>query len=254
MKRSLRIEEMNERQLLAFDPSDMRRALTTAEVVHMAGELEASWFYDYEALEAGRPGRHAILKSGKHSDGFFVSRMLLAADNIRRLIVAQMAMLLKVVIIKEGDSNRPTHVVGVPNGAVVLGEGIGDLLDLEVIEMTKGADESFQVEKAIDPNALLLVVEDICTTGKGFRLAVQALHAVQPAARIFPYDPVIINRGGLEKVTVSGIGEFSVLPLADKRINDWEPGECPLCARGSKPIKPKATDENWKLITTSQLA
>ncbi len=257
MKRPLRIEEMDRGQLLAFDPNDMVRALTTEELVHIANVLGASWFYDYEALEAGRPGMHAELKSGRHSDGFFVSRILLDPENIRRLVVAQMAMLLKAVMLKEGKGNSPTHVVGVPKGATVLGEGVGAALGLEVLKMHKTDQGQFVVASPIGATACILVVEDICTTGKGFFIAIQALQEVQPKASFFPYDPVIINRGGLSSFCVKGVGGFTVLSLANIEISDWdvENGEeCPLCKRGSEPVKPKATNANWQLITTAQLA
>jgi len=254
MKRPLRITEMDREQLLAFDPRDMVRALTTEEVLHIANVFGASWFYDYEALEAGRLGMHAILNSEKHSDGFFVSRILLEPKNIRCLIVAQMVMLLKAVIIKEGRGKGPTHVVGVPKGATVLGREIGRELGLEVLQMHKTDQGQLVVASPVGKTIRVLVAEDVCTTAKGFSTAVQALRSVQPEVRFFPYDPVIINRGGLGSVSIEGVGEFTVIPVAKKRINDWEPGECPLCRQGSDPIKPKATDENWRLITTSQLA
>ena len=37
----------------------------------MAAMLGAFWSYDYEALKAGKPGMHALLKSGLHSEGLF---------------------------------------------------------------------------------------------------------------------------------------------------------------------------------------
>lgn len=74
-----------------------------------------------------------------------------------------------------------------------------------------------------------------------------------------PYLPqlelVLINRGGLEQIDFSDMGSpmtFKVISLVEHRINDWDQTECPLCKIGSKRIKPKVTEENWRLITTSQ--
>jgi len=63
------------------------------------------------------------------------------------------------------------------------------------------------------------------------------------------------------------VGLFKIAAIVDHRINDWDPDtECILChpefdktlpegvtVLPSERIKPKATDENWGIITTSQL-
>jgi len=98
----------------------------------------------------------------------------------------------------------------------------------------------------------LLLDEDFCTKGTGFKEAVADILSRQPKTKILPLELVIINRGGLTAIAIEGVGEFQVVAVANHRVNDWPPPECPLCKMGSKPIKPKATDENWRLITTSQ--
>jgi len=192
---------------------------------------------------------HASLKSGLHSDGFFISRILLASENIRRIISSQMVMRIKEALC---ENDMPSGVVGVPDGATKIGEDIGKMFGINVLKMGK-IEGQIVSSSPVDPQERILVVEDFCTRGTGFTEAVRAIKAAQPKAQFIPYDPVIINRGGLKIIFVEGTGEFKICPVVEWRVQDWDPEKCPLCKMGSVAIKPKATDENWKAITTSQL-
>jgi orotate phosphoribosyltransferase len=245
------IREMGKPELLALAAGAINRPLTTEEVLHIAMTLGAFWAYDYRAAKQGRVGKHAVLKSGLHSDGFFVSRILLASENIRRVISAQMARKITDTVY---ERVLPDCVAGVPDGATKLGEDIAAILGAgaEVLKMEK-RDGRITLSSAIDSRARVLVVEDFCTRGTGFTEAVHAIKQAQPEVRFVHCDPVIINRGGLKNITVEGVGGFFILPVVEWRVQDWEPAECPLCKICSVPIKPKATDENWQELTTSQL-
>lgn len=243
----MNIMQMGRDELLALRPETVQRALTADEVVYMATVLGAFWAYDYKAASEGRFGRHALLKSERHSDGFFVSKILLAYANILRIMAYQMVMKLVAMGVP-----RPDFVVGVPDGATSLGNEIAKMLDAPVAEMKK-IDGQLVLTGSVYNGAELLVVEDFCTRGTSFAEAILELIRKIPRVSFVPYDPVIINRGGLEIIPVNGVGDFRILPVVNRRIQDWD-ASCPLCEMGSKPIKPKATDENWRLITTSQLA
>lgn len=242
------ILEMNKEELLTLNPADIRCDLTAEEVLHIATSLDAFWSYDYEAVKQGRVGLHAILKSGLHSDGFFVSRILLKPWNILYIMAAQIVMRLR-----ETHVTEPDYVAGVPDGATELGKTVAWMLGAKLAEMEK-IEGKIYLETPIQEGKSLLLIEDFCTRGTGFQEAVRVAANNFPnwPIRIVPFDPVIINRGGLEKITMEVFGEFRILPVVEKRINDWDALSCPLCAIGSKPIKPKATDENWRLITNSQ--
>lgn len=240
---------MGKEELLPIQVEGIQRLLTPEEVVHMAKELGAFWTYDYDVAKQGRVGLHAELKSGLHSDGFFISRIFLAEENIRKIISHQMVMRLKQ---HPDEIISPNYVVGIPDGATKLGEDIAQILGRKCAEMEK-VDGRIRLVTSLLPGEPILLVEDFCTRGTGFAEAVRVILEAQPEAYILPYDPVIINRGGLESIIIEGFGQAKVLPVVEWRVQDWPPEECPLCKMGSKPIKPKATDENWKAITTSQL-
>lgn len=236
--------------ILNLKVEDVKRFLTPEEVVHIAKTLGAFWTYDYEAAKQGKVGKHALLKSGLHSDGFFVSRILLAPENVRLIISAQMAMKIRGAL--QGQ-NMPGCIVGVPDGATKLSEDIGAIFGIEVLEMRK-IDGRISLVSIVSPEKSILLVEDFCTRGTGLNEAVMAIRASCTEARFVLYEPVIINRGGLKHVSVEGVGNFEVLPVVDWKVQDWDPREkCPLCETGSVAIKPKETEESWREITTSQL-
>lgn len=238
---------MDKSDLVQLKSEDVTETFNTVEVVHIAKELDAFWSYDYEAARNGRPGMHALLKSGLHSDGFFVSRIMLKFQNIRRIMATQMAMR----ILQHMD--RPDEVGGIPDGATELGEDLATILGSKNAKLSK-VEGKIELDSWIKPGRTLLLCEDFCTQGTGYREAVIDIHYKCPKARLIFYAPVIINRGGLKYIKVDGIGLFMILPIANYLVNNWPESKCPLCKKfGSKAIKPKETDENWKLLNASQL-
>ncbi len=245
----MEILKMGLDDLLKIKTDEIRAFLTPQEVVHMAKLLGAFWTYDYDVAQKGKVGMHAILKSGRHSDGFFASRILLAPENVRLIICSQIALMINRLYTKE---EGPTCLAGVPDGATIIGENVASILNINVLKMEKQGGK-ITLMSQLGPGERILLVEDICTLGTGFSEAVLAIKSVQPQVYFIPADPVIINRGGLERFSVEGVGEFEVLPVINWKVQDWAANDCPLCELGSKPIKPKETDENWQAITTSQL-
>ena len=243
----MEILKMGKKELLELKVLDVTDFLSAAELIHIAKTLGALWMYDYEAAARGKKGMHAILKSGYHSDAFFISRILLEPENIRRIISDQMAMRVSKFL-----KDFPDYVAGVPDGATRLGEDIAEIFGAQVAQMEK-IDGRMSLKTVIEPGKSLLFVEDFCTRATGFIEAVQVADLAQPEVIILPYDPVILNRGLLKNIEIEKRGYFSVVSIVDWPVNDWPADNCPRCQDGSKPIKPKETDENWGLITTSQL-
>lgn len=244
----MNIQNMELAELLKLKPGDIDRLLTPGEVIHIALTLGAFWRYDYGAAREGRFGKHAILKSKLHSDGFFISRILLEPENIRLIIADQIVRNLR-----HSKVLLPDYVAGVPDGATKLGEDIARMLGSKDAVMKK-SDGRISLVTEIEPSASVLLVEDFCTRGTGFKEAVNVVATSQPRAGIVPLDPVILSRGGTKVIIVENVGTFAVLPVVEWRVQDWDPVKgCPLCDMGSVPIKPKETDESWRDITTSQL-
>ncbi len=234
--------------LLTLDPKFVRRSLTAEEVLYIAKTLDAFWQYDYFAAQQRRFGLHALLKSGLHSDGFFVSKILLEHENIRSIMARQIIMRLE-----DANIAWPDYIAGIPDGATLLGERVAWILGVPEAKMKK-IDGRITLATEVPDGATLLFIEDFCTRGTGFTEAVLEVKKKNPCVEFVLCDPVIINRGGLKTVSIDGIGDFEILPVVEHRIQDWDPNvNCPLCDMGSQAIKPKASDENWRLVTTSQL-
>lgn len=222
------------------------------EFAHIARNMGALWTYDYEAAKSGKVGMHAKLKSGLHSNMFFVSKILLEPENILQIMAAQVAMKISWGL-DTFATGMPDYIVGVPDGATRLGEETGRILGIPTIQMAK-IEGRIVLESPIEADKSILLVEDFCTRGTGFIEAVQAVLQAQPYARIIPFDPVMLNRGGLESIFIEGLGMVRIVSVVEWQAWDCDPNvRCELCDMGSIPIKPKATEGTWRLLTTSQL-
>jgi orotate phosphoribosyltransferase len=245
------ILQMGREEILALDPNSIDRLFTPEEVIHIAKILNAFWQYDYQAAKDGRPGLHAELKSGKHSDGFFVSRIMLAEPNVLENMAHQLAMKVRESI--SVDNIRiPGYLAGIPAGATPIGKKLAQIIGAKPAEMDK-VNGHIKLITQLPPDTTIIVVEDFITRGTGMAEAIQEIKRCQPKVNIYHFIPAIINRGGITEKHIIGTGTVYPLPIANIRINDWEPEDCPLCKMGSTAIKPKATDENWWKITHSQI-
>lgn len=245
----LNILRMSAEDLLQIKPSDVVRVLTAEEILHIFAQLGGFWSYDREAAKQGHSGLHALLKSGRHSDGFVNSRVVLPNDNICRVMARQL-----VYHWRRQKLPKPDWVIGIPDGATRLGEHVGKMLGVKIAKMEK-VDGKIQLVTEIGSGEKILLVEDFCTRATGFKEAVASIKASQPNVEFAPVELVIINRGGLEVVEVDDVGEFAIVAAATHRISDWEAGECPLCNDfGSEAIKPKVDEESWKRLVTSQIS
>ena len=244
----MNILRMGRDELLALRPEELLWRLSKDEVMHIAKTLGAFWSYDYEALKKGKPGMHALLKSGRHSDGFFVLKILLASENILRIFANQMVMMIRDARIPRSD-----YVAGVPDGATSLGRGVAKFLGAREA-LLKKVDGRITLETRLRAGDSILLIEDFCTRGTGFAEAVASIKRKQPEAHVMPYNPVIINRGGLKTIFTEECGDCTILPLVEWQVQDWDPTDdvCSLCQAGSVPIKPKATDANWEALNASQ--
>lgn len=243
------ILQMEKGELLKLTVGDIPRLLTQKEFVHIARKLGAYWTYDYEAADKGKAGLHAELKSGLHSDGFFVSYILLEPENMLDIFAHQMVMRMKQARIP-----KPDFIAGIPDGATKLGKRIAELLHVPETHLVK-ENGRIVLKSEIPAGKSLLLVEDFCTRGTGFKEAVLEIKNRQPTVRFHHYELVILNRGGLKMIFVEGVSHFIITPLVEYKIQDWDPKKyCKLCVEyNSTVIPPKKTDENWRLLTTSQL-
>ncbi len=237
------------------------RLFSKEEFFHIARVTDAFWQYNYKkAAEEGVVGLHAKLKSGLHSDAFFVSRILLKERIIQEAFAEQMLLVLLKNIVRHNAHEKslgqkiikkvPKWVAGIPDGATKLGKDLANLMRVKNAEVIK-KDGKIEVVTSIPKGEPLLLVEDFCTRGTGWKEAVSDIMKNQPHVEMIPFALVALNRGNMKKIKTEK-GDFEIISIVDHVISSWQADDCLLCKMGSVPIKPKETDKNWKMITTSQ--
>lgn len=202
-------------------------------------ESGALWIHDQNPK---RP--HALLTSGNHSNGFFNSEIVMENAPLLDQACSDLVTLLK-------DSGLNVHqvdrVVGPAMGAITLAHNIA----LQIGKQCKRRCFRAYTEKETEGNAKLMVfkrtsirpaevilmVEDVLTTGGSVVLTETAIAANQ--ACVAPFIAVLVNRSGLKEVNGK-----KIVALIDQPMPMWSPEACPLCKEGSEAIRPKGT-ENW---------
>jgi orotate phosphoribosyltransferase len=165
---------------------------------------------------------HFVLSSGRHSDTYLQSAVVLqwpaVAEALGRALAAPWQGQVDVV-------------VGPAMGGVVIGHEAAAALGVRMVftERVEGA-MALRRSFAVAPGERALVVENVVTTG-GSALEVAALLA-QRGARV----------AGLATI-VDRLPERAVLPLTYRSLTrvaatTWDAGDCPACASGAGPEAP----------------
>ncbi len=195
------------------------------QVLADAGVL---WRMNYEA-----EGAHAELTSGKHSDGYCNCAKIVEDPELVAKVAAGIIAKLQSVL---GDV-KPDWVVGPAYGAITfaheVAKQLGTKFGFTEIEYTDTG--KMQVLKRFDipENAKVLVIEDVVTTGGSALKTVTTLTDI--GVTVLPYVGIILNWSGQ-----TNIGEYTLVPLIDAKMNVYEPVECPLCAKGAPAVRPKS--------------
>ena len=207
-------------------------------------EKSALWIHD------GNPKRpHALLTSGKHSDGFFNSRLVIPDE---ALLCEAASDLLELFAQEGGDVFKVQGVVGPQTGATKLAELISKQLpnaDCFFASPAKSETESGKSmvfsdgELALLPGKEILLCEDVLTTGGSVDLTTAAIFFA--CGFTLPFVLVLVNRSGLKEVN-----DRKVVALIDRAMPMWMADECPLCKQGSEAIRPKGA-ENWARLNAS---
>ena len=199
------------------------------------------WIEEYQKKDAlwihdGNPKRpHAQLTSGKHSNGFFNSRLVIPDEVLLRDAASD---LLKMFVLHGGEIDRVAGVIGPQTGATKLAEFVSD----QIMAYTKNdcfwaspakheedgkksmvfSDE----ELSFLPGQRVLLCEDVLTTGGSVDLTATAITKAGGSAMHFLL--VLVNRSSSKEVNGK-----KIIALIDKDMPMWMPEECPLCKQGS---------------------
>lgn len=243
--------------------------------ISMYEKKGALWIHDGNVK---RP--HALLTSGKHSNGFFNSELVMEDSEM----LDDAVCVLQGLLIKRGlDTRAVSRVVGPAMGAITLAHDItrwlsqsrvageahclraytekeeakfviirkGSTLTVAAAELkaediilSRREDKAMVFKRtAIKPGEQVLLCEDVLTTGGSVDLATRAVE--EAGGIVLPFVVVLVNRSGLVEV-----GGKQIVALIDRPMPMWSPDECPLCKQGSEAIKPKGK-ENWVRLNAS---
>jgi orotate phosphoribosyltransferase len=201
----------------------------------MAHELADHWLKQFEAFGARWQHNgdmalpHAELTSGLHSDSY-----------LNLTIAIQRARLVSPIAnsLLQGLGNNYQsfdRIVGPAYGGIALAFAIAVACDCK-FGFTEKVNGQMQLARfTIRPGETILVVEDALTTGGTTLETIEALQQAQ--ANVVPDICVIINY--LLEDQLKG---FHINSLIDLPIQTWPADQCPLCAQGSQPLRPK---DNW---------
>lgn len=200
----------------------------------------ALWIHDGNSK---RP--HALLTSGKHSNGFFNSRLVISDEVLLRDAASD---LLELFTEQGGNFSKVQVVIGPQTGATKLAELISDQICAYTRDSlclwASPAKNKIEGQKSMVfcedelrflRSQYVLVCEDVITTGESVDLTVDAIDSAGAAP--MPFVLVLVNRSGLSEV--SGM---EIIALIDRPMSIWTPEECPLCKNGSEAVRPK---DNW---------
>lgn len=183
---------------------------------------------------------HALLTSGKHSDGF-VNTLEALSHTVYCSLFADL-MLGELVSVCNGWPEA-SWVVGSDHAAAAISHAVATALRARHDFCEKGPDKT-QVwgRFVIKPEEPTLIVEDLVTTAGTVRAVRDGILAGNPSPVTFvPFVLVVVNRSDLEE-----IDDWPIVPLVHYNIKTWESDQCPLCAAGSTALRPK---QNWTELT-----
>jgi orotate phosphoribosyltransferase len=205
-------------------------------------EKSAFWTHDGNAK---RP--HALLTSGKHSNGFFNSELVIEHP---RLFMEAAQDLVNMLMADGLDIESIDRVVGPAMGAITLASNVAFCIDdlrqktcLTAYAEKDGCGNMIFRKTYIKTGERLLIVEDVLTTGQTINAVVR--HAKALGAIITPFVGVLVNRSGFATVD-----DRSIVALIDPHMPIWEANQCPLCAQGSEVIRPKGVI-NWERLNAT---
>jgi len=180
-------------------------------------------FQEREALLEG----HFLLSSGLHSPRYLQCARVLMDPGIATALGAALAERLRPLL---GDRS-PSVVVAPALGGVLVAHEVARAFGCRGL-FTERQDGAMTLRRGfvLDQDEPTIVVEDVITTGGSTREVVEAVRG--RGARVLAAGSLVDRSGGAADV---GVPRASLVEL---EVPTWPSGECPLCAGGSRPVKP----------------
>jgi orotate phosphoribosyltransferase len=217
------------RRLSTFDFED-RESITESEVSHILRACDALWIHSGDSKAP-----HAVTTKGKCTDGFVDVLRALRYTNICELLAHQMVKRIETEIDQLGITS-PSWVIGSDHAGAAFSHAVATWMWAMHDFTEKGGHEGKQQlwkRFTVQPGETVLQVEELVTTTSTLRAVREGIrngNACGPV-QFLSFVATLIHRS-----TTYDFVDDPILYLVHYDINTWEPGECPLCAQGSKRI------------------
>ncbi len=211
--------------------------LTQEEIIGIFEEYDAVWLHDGNSAKP-----HAELTSGKCSNGYFNCSKVLCYPAIAELFARHLVQKLGKYI-----TRRAGWVIGSPYAGITFSYEAAKLL---------GAAHGFTEKDPKDPKKMLwkrwqipkgsevLQIEELITTLKtAMSVREAAEKGNKEEIKFMPVIGTLVHRPPEFSADYAGL---RIVSLIEKQVWAVEPSECPLCAKGSKRLKPKS---HWAELT-----
>lgn len=228
------------------------RPMNQEEMIAIFDYFDAFWEYEGEPCP-DRP--HAILKSGKHSNGFIACKNVLDYPLMSKLFAYEMFKLIE----RYEETHRVLKVDAVAASAysaLNLGYEVTKIFTkrypkTKFIQVEKDKfDKPTVIRGGIDPSYNVLVINELMTTPGGStwetKEAVLKCLGDKPVPILIDPSFVLVSRSRDHQLPDGS----RVLPVFHFDMTDWDVQngeECPFCKAGSEAIKPKEGN-NWNII------
>ena len=166
---------------------------------------------------------HFLLSSGKHSAGYCQCAKLLRFPDRAAEVLS--------LVVKQVKDLGITKVCGPAMGGVIVSYEIARQLGVESI-FTERQDGEMTLRRgfSVDETDVILITEDVITTGKSTMETVAALE--QFGAKVIGLGCIVDRRAA------DCTFPLPVYPAIKLDIQTYEADACPLCETGGKPYKP----------------
>lgn len=239
------------------DPKDLHRLrsgdfseqITLEEFDHVFRLADALWLHDGDLAMP-----HAELTSERCSDGFVDVLRVLKYTNLCEIFARELISIYNFGRVNFGLTGKapkellldPDWVIGSDHAGATISYEVARQLKAKHDFTEKGPDKTQLWRRhVIEPDEVVLQVEELITT-------TGTLQDVREGIRNGNPNPVTFVPVVMTLVHRSDTYEFEESPILYFRhydIASWKPEECPLCAVGSKRLRPK---QNWAELTRKE--
>jgi orotate phosphoribosyltransferase len=168
---------------------------------------------------------HFLLSSGLHSPRYLQCARVLMDPVLAARLGGDLAASLKGALAEE-----PSGVIAPAVGGILVAHEVARGLGCRSI-FTEREGQTMTLRRGFEiaTGEGLVVVEDAITTGRSTREVMDVVHS--RGGRVLAVGSLVDRSGGVDV----GVPLRSLLSLSVPTYNE---ADCPLCAQGSRPVKP----------------